>query len=238
MRPILAAALLIALAFAAPVAAQRGGFGTIECHSPDYGPRQCPSGFRRAVLVRQISRAPCIEGRTWGIDRGTIWVDDGCAAEFASAGRPGGGPGWGGGGGAQIECRSEKYGFARCSSDRAPARLLRQISRASCEEGRTWGVDRDGLWVDQGCAAVFEQGGGYGGGHGGHYVPPADAEFVTCQSRRGRPETCRFRSPARHVGLFQNLTEVPCAEGVNWDWQDRSVRVWDDCAATFRVFPR
>jgi hypothetical protein len=243
MRLLAAVGLLAAIAFAPPAAAQRGGPGTIECHSPNFQPNECDSGFRQAQLVRQISRAPCIEGETWGIRRGVIWVSDGCAAEFAAVGRPGGGQGWGGGGGAvQVECRSEDHRFARCGNSRAPARLLRQISRAPCVEGRTWGVDRDGLWVDQGCAAVFQQGGGGGGsgqGHGGDdYRPPADAEFVTCQSQRGRPETCRFRSAARHVGLLQNLTEVPCEEGVNWDWQERSVRVWDGCAATFRVFPR
>ncbi len=34
--------------------------------------------------------------------------------------------------------------------------LLRQRSDVSCVEGRTWGVDRSGIWVDRGCRADFE----------------------------------------------------------------------------------
>ena len=35
-------------------------------------------------------------------------------------------------------------------------RLLRQRSEARCLQGRTWGVDRSGIWVDRGCRADFE----------------------------------------------------------------------------------
>ncbi len=34
--------------------------------------------------------------------------------------------------------------------------LLRQRSQVSCVQGRTWGVDRSGIWVDRGCRADFE----------------------------------------------------------------------------------
>ena len=33
--------------------------------------------------------------------------------------------------------------------------LERQISGSPCVQGQTWGVDREGLWVDRGCRAVF-----------------------------------------------------------------------------------
>ena len=32
--------------------------------------------------LRQLSRAACIQGRTWGYGRNGIWVSDGCRAEF------------------------------------------------------------------------------------------------------------------------------------------------------------
>lgn len=35
-------------------------------------------------------------------------------------------------------------------------RLVRQRSDARCVRGRTWGVDRSGIWVDRGCRADFE----------------------------------------------------------------------------------
>ena len=37
-------------------------------------------------------------------------------------------------------------------------RLSRQLSRAECERGRSWGVDRRGLWVSRGCRAQFVTG--------------------------------------------------------------------------------
>ena len=38
---------------------------------------------RRDVdLVAQYSKSPCRFQSTWGYDRGGVWVDRGCAAEF------------------------------------------------------------------------------------------------------------------------------------------------------------
>ena len=34
--------------------------------------------------------------------------------------------------------------------------LLRKRSEAPCIQGRTWGVGRNGIWVDRGCRADFE----------------------------------------------------------------------------------
>jgi hypothetical protein len=33
--------------------------------------------------------------------------------------------------------------------------VSRQISKTSCIEGRTWGWNRAGVWVDGGCEAIF-----------------------------------------------------------------------------------
>ena len=33
--------------------------------------------------------------------------------------------------------------------------MQEQISGSPCEQGRTWGVDSRGLWVDRGCRAIF-----------------------------------------------------------------------------------
>lgn len=34
-------------------------------------------------LVRQSSKSPCIEGRSWGYNGRKIWVDKGCEGDFA-----------------------------------------------------------------------------------------------------------------------------------------------------------
>jgi hypothetical protein len=33
-------------------------------------------------LLRQFSSASCVQGRSWGYDRSSVWVDNGCQARF------------------------------------------------------------------------------------------------------------------------------------------------------------
>lgn len=56
---------------------------TIRCESTDYQYRFCRANTdNRVQLVRQISSTDCREGRNWGYERGGVWVNRGCAAEF------------------------------------------------------------------------------------------------------------------------------------------------------------
>ena len=63
-----------------------------------------------------------------------------------------------------IRCESESYRYRYCPI-RTDSRvnLIQQLSKTGCRENRTWGYDRGGVWVDQGCAAEFRVGGGGGG---------------------------------------------------------------------------
>lgn len=55
-----------------------------------------------------------------------------------------------------IKCEANNDNRKYCGSYRPDqVRMERQISGSPCIEGRTWGVDREGLWVEQGCRAVF-----------------------------------------------------------------------------------
>ena len=55
-----------------------------------------------------------------------------------------------------ITCEANNENRKYCGSySPDQVRLDRQISGSPCIEGRTWGVDREGLWVEQGCRAVF-----------------------------------------------------------------------------------
>jgi len=148
-RFIAAAALLAFGILLSPAQAQRYD-DTVECKSRGYEYTECDTPFRRVELVRQTSDSDCIEGRTWGFKRGRIWVDQGCGGVFAErGGRPGGGS-WGGGSSDQVTCRSENYGYSRCDVRWRNAYLVRQLSGSDCVEGRSWGLDRRGLWVDDG----------------------------------------------------------------------------------------
>jgi len=147
-----------------------GGSGrTVRCDSNDNRYQQCAIHGRGATLVRQYSKSPCVEGRSWGVGRGFVWVNNGCRAEFASNNGGGWGGGNGGGhgggwnnpgGGGQVQklyCGSDDNRQRRCNvTIRRDARLVRQASKAACIEGRSWGWDRNGIWVSNGCRGDFQ----------------------------------------------------------------------------------
>lgn len=151
-----------------PVNAQYGRGESIDCVSRGYAYQRCDVPWRDAQLVRQLSDTRCERGRTWGIDRrGFLWVDRGCGGRFAPVGYSGGpGPGPGGpwqpgpGWDSQfvINCGSPQYGYGFCSVDvggGGRVSIRRRTSDAQCVEGRSWGWNRGGIWVDKGCSADF-----------------------------------------------------------------------------------
>ncbi|HQU48784.1 MAG TPA: DUF3011 domain-containing protein [Casimicrobiaceae bacterium] len=63
----------------------------------------------------------------------------------------------------ELDCRSSGFRYQYCSADTGNSvQLIQQSSKAPCMQGRTWGYDARGIWVDNGCAATFR----YGRDHG------------------------------------------------------------------------
>ena len=88
-----------------------------------------------------------------------MWVSDGCRGEFAAR-RGGYGGGWNdsgyGYGGQVFRCESNDGRTRECAANtRAGVQLVRQLSRAACIQGRSWGYGRNGIWVSDGCRAEF-----------------------------------------------------------------------------------
>jgi DUF3011 family protein len=138
-------------------------FQDISCDSENGRYQFCPANTNRGVrLVRVRSDASCIQGRSWGYDRRGIWVNNGCRADFELGGVRGSrdrGPGGNSrGGSSQIfYCESGDGRRHYCAEGSAGrVRLIQQKSKAACIEGRTWGRDRSGFFVDNGCRADFE----------------------------------------------------------------------------------
>jgi hypothetical protein len=138
------------------------GYGnqTISCGSPRYHLVRCPipREWRGVRIIRQTSSTNCVEGRNWGYDRGGIWVDKGCGGVFAAGygGEWQPGPGWDRD--FVVSCGSPQYRYYFCRVDvgrRGYVRLQHQDSDAACTEGRSWGWNRAGIWVDKGCGAHF-----------------------------------------------------------------------------------
>lgn len=113
-------------------------------------------------LSRRLSDKPCVQGRSWGYDRNGIWVSHGCRAVF-EVGRDNrwddrnGRDRWTGNGGIRVESEDGRY-RARNVDTRGGVRLVRKLSDSPCIQGRTWGYDRNRIWVDRGCRAIFEVG--------------------------------------------------------------------------------
>lgn len=56
----------------------------------------------------------------------------------------------------EVICESSHSNRAYCPTGRhGDVRLLKQIGWSSCQEGQSWGVETEGIWVDRGCRAKF-----------------------------------------------------------------------------------
>ena len=149
--------------------------GVVTCESPRSRHNRCPIDTRHGVvMVRQLSDTRCREGHNWGAERGEVWVDHGCRAQFAPANSrygngngygnryPSNGYGYGQGGygntgnGQVFPCASNdgRQNYCRTNVYRG-VELLRQTSRSACVQGQTWGFDRGGVWVSNGCRGEF-----------------------------------------------------------------------------------
>lgn len=57
----------------------------------------------------------------------------------------------------QVTCESKGKARAECEMNtQGDVVLVRQLSKASCTEGTTWGLSKHAVWVEGGCRAVFE----------------------------------------------------------------------------------
>ena len=166
---------LIVAAFA--VFVPRSAAQTISCSSDDGKRHYCSAnGPGRARLAQQRSESPCREGYSWGSDDRGVWVDHGCRADFTLEGggyrdhdrdrdrdrdhdRDGYRGDNGRGGGQIISCSSDDMHKHYCSADtRGGVQLVKQNSDSSCRQGKSWGYDRRGIWVNHGCRADFQVG--------------------------------------------------------------------------------
>lgn len=167
-----------------------------NCASVDMKYRECQLPVNgRAVLVKRLSDARCIEGQSWGQRRDRVWVDNGCRAKFEVR-RSGGGAGSGGSN--VLDCNSDNGRYRECSIGPGYfGRLLRDNSNGRCRQDSTWGTRNGVVWVTSGCRGRFERlrgnsGGGNGwangsnaGGSGGSSPARAEQACVNEVQRRG-----------------------------------------------------
>jgi hypothetical protein len=116
--------------------------------------RHCPALTIGGVqLIRQLSKSQCIQHSTWGYDRSSVWVSQGCRAEFqigeGRAAEEKLGP-------QQVRCESDRGRERRCEVGVwQGARMTKQLSKSPCVQNHSWGWDQRGVWVSRGCRAEF-----------------------------------------------------------------------------------
>ena len=211
----------------------------VDCASVNERYHECEVYTGGHVTVaRQISRNPCIEGRTWGFQNGHIWVDSGCRAEFEVLGRSAYDEPhmstWHSDDGQYIRCESRDEAYARCRVNiHGQVSLSRRISSASCVEGRSWGYDDNGIWVDNGCRGEFlvERS---GGNPYRLYSSRGGERIVRCESFENRRDTC-FVGSGHRVSMVNRLSSATCVEGRTWGYSGSQIWVSAGCRAEFRV---
>jgi hypothetical protein len=240
--------LLAGLCYAQVADAQRYPAGSgrgeiVLCESQDYRQFYCAADTRGGVrIVNQLSDSACVEGRNWGWDQRGVWVSDGCRAEFATgfADRGGYGRDAHRNSSAIVRCESHDFSQIYCAVDtRGGVRLIDQLSRADCVEGHSWGVDRRGIWVREGCRAEFEI--GAGGGHGRRDGLPLDRPHqerrrnVYCESQDRRYRHCPTRI-GRRVELVRQLSDADCSFNRSWGYDLNGIWVDRGCRGEFAIY--
>ena len=223
--------ILLAICIAVPFALS-AQTTTIRCESKG-GRRDCSfdEPIYRARLVRQLSVSSCDEGHDWGYTQHVLWVDHGCRADFEVAFRryEEGGRGF------PLTCSS--YGSRKfCAADaRFGVELRKQLSTRECVEGRSWGWDENGVWVDHGCRADFfifreRSGRRYGSGYRPHHT-------VTCESDYNHTHTCN-EDTRFGVELRRQVSRTECVFNRTWGYNNRGIWVSNGCRAEFTVWER
>jgi len=241
---LVASALLVAQSATAQPQPTWGNSGSgvvekrIRCDSLPGRDRFCAApNDGRVRFVRQHGGNQCVEGSTWRHDTQGIHVRYGCRGEFAYMQRVVSG-GWDDGN-VQKLCASVSGRENFCPIENRGVRLLKTESNAPCIEGQSWRSTNSGIYVRNGCRAVFEvrsrYPGGDGWGGGGDGWGPTEPLTLRCESIKHRWAACPVDIGGR-VQVIRQESRAPCTR--DWTWGtlgDEAIWVSDGCRAVFRV---
>lgn len=214
----------------------------IRCESRDGRTERCDTYGGDAQLVRQLSSNPCVRGRTWGTDSRGVWVSSGCRAEFRINSGYGYDNGYGSGYGYDssygnssdglFRCESRDGRTERCNTYGGRVQFIRQLSDTRCVRGQSWGSDSRGVWVSNGCRALFSANGAYGNNYGNNHGNGND--LVRCESRDNRSQSCAISAGRNgNIRLLRQLSGKPCIENQTWGRSRTGVWVTQGCRAEF-----
>jgi len=131
-----------------------------------------------------------------------------------------------------ITCASDDGKRHTCHVDaRGGVQMVNQRSGSACQQNYSWGTSPEGIWVDHGCRADFQT----GGGNGMPGTRPFGMEqTLTCSSDNGGRRTC----PAivrSGVTMIKQRSDKRCQQGYSWGYDQTGVWVDHGCRADFAV---
>ena len=210
--------LAVALVIIAPAALSQT---TVRCETGD-----CAfNGNAIVSLQHQISSTNCIEGKTWGVRGNMIWVRQGCRADFLITPMDTGSSM----SGTMLRCESGG-GRQLCPADtHFGVQLVHQLSKSGCIEGKSWGFNDKGVWVNHGCRADFVLA-------GPTYSASSrvSSELVTCESVNNTRHRCSTDTRLG-VSLMRTLSKNGCVFNQSWGYDDKGIWVDKGCRAEFSV---
>ena len=105
--------------------------------------------------------------------------------------------------------------------------IAQQQSQAPCIQGRSWGWDQRGIWVSQGCSAIFSF------AAGGGPPPPPMGSSIACESRNYQQSWCNTGRRVGRAWVAEQRSQSPCIQGQTWGWRDNAIWVNGGCSAIF-----
>ena len=135
-----------------------------------------------------------------------------------------------------LTCSSNNYQYSYCNANtQGRVMLLREVSSGNlCRQGRGWGFDNNGIWVDKGCRGEFSFGrddGGGGGGGGGNWDRPGQ---VVCESVGYRYRYCNANTQDRVSLVREMSTGNLCRQGYGWGYDSGGIWVDKGCRGEFQ----
>jgi hypothetical protein len=127
-----------------------------------------------------------------------------------------------------IDCDSNGYRYQYCAVN-TQGRVLMVHEKSTgnlCQQGRGWGYDGNGIWVDRGCRAQFSYGRDDGGGWG-------RSGRILCESMSYRYRYCNADTQGRVRLVREVSTGNLCQGGRNWGYDNGGIWVNNGCRAEF-----
>ncbi len=184
---------------------------TINCSSNDGGMHSCkvPHGSQ-VRLLRQRSQSACIEGQTYGVRGNSVWVNNGCRADF------------------QVY-QGNRRPDAEDNRD--------QADRERQQGDYSQNSQNQNVPYDHRDRGAYDGGPNRDNGQPYTYVGKFDDGKSTCasQPRSGRIY-CQSGGQFRDASLIKENGQNRCVRGRNWD-VDPNHGLWiaDGCSGEFKI---